>query len=107
MSVTTDEFNHPMNRRSDVSGEPSLWEISRRLDRQDERIEKGFAKVEGKIDALQFVPITLYHSEQLHQDTRIKTLEDANTRKSQLIAGALVAIAVNVIVLLIAARGGL
>lgn len=103
----TDEFNHPMQRRSDMSGEPSLWEIGRRLDRQDKRIDEGFAKLERKIDSLSFVPIALYHSEQKHQDERIRALEAANTRKSQLLAGALVAIAVNVVVLLIAARGGL
>lgn len=102
-----DEFEHPMQRASDMSGEPSLWEIGRRLDRAEKRIDEGFAKLEVKIDALAFVPITLYHSEQKHQDDRIRELEQANTRKSQLIAGALVAIAVNVVVLLIAARGGL
>lgn len=102
-----DEFDHPMQRRSDVSGEPSLWDISRRLDRQDERIERGFAKLELKIDSLAYVPIALYRSEQEHQDKRLQTLEEANTRKSQLLGGALVAIAVNVVVLLIAARGGL
>lgn len=90
-----------------MSGEPSLWEIGRRLDRQDKRIDEGFAKLERKIDALAYVPIALYHSEQQHQDERIRALEAANTRKSQLLAGALVAIAVNVVVLLIAARGGL
>ena len=103
----SDEFDHPMRRARDVTGEPTLWEIGRRLDRQDEKIDKGFSKLENKIDNLAYVPISLYHSEQQHQDDRIVALETANTRKSQLLAGALVAIAVNVVVLLIAARGGL
>lgn len=102
-----DEYDHPMNRRSDVSGEPSLWEIGRRLDRQDEKIDKGFQKLETKIDNLQYVPTLLYMSEQSQQDKRLDLLEDANRRKTQILVGALVAIAVNVVVLLIAARGGL
>lgn len=103
----SDEFDHPMNRRSDMSGEPSLWEIGRRLDRQDEKIDKGFQKLETKIDNLQYVPTLLYVSEQATQDKRIALLEDANRRKTQILVGALVAIAVNVVVLFIAARGGL
>lgn len=101
-----DEFDHPNRRRSDMSGEPTLWEIARRMDRQDERMDNGFAKLERKIEELTYVPQALYRSEQSHQDKRLTDLEDANRRKSQLIAGALVAIAVNVVVLLISARGG-
>lgn len=103
----SDEFDHPLRRAQDVSGEPSLWEIARRLDKQDRRIDEGFSKLEGKIDNLSYVPHVLYASEQHRQDERIEALEAANQRKSQLLAGALVAIAVNVVVLLIAARGGL
>lgn len=90
-----------------MSGEVTIWELSRRIDRMDSRIESGFTKLEASISALQFVPMNLYISERKATDARLTELEDKNKWLTRLTVSSVIGAMTSLTVLFIAARGGL
>lgn len=86
--------------------EPTLGEVSRRLDALERRIDNGFANVGHQLESLQFVHRDLYETNQKAIWKAIDALAGKFAWQAKTIGGVLITSAITAFIVLISTRGG-